>query len=274
MSEIDTYGNTQAGSVNAPSGVLQRGLAILDFLRAANRPSSLVEIAEGIALDTSTVLRALRVLVDGGYALRIDPAKTYIVGPNLIMPLGFQHPLVSLRLDCHGYLVDLMAETSMTAALIVLAGHHRITLDIVVGKDRITRTDSAKVATPIHASMSGKLLLMATPRESWSRLSGEEPFERFTDSTITTLAELETDIRKGEARGYLSSTDETALHLFGMTVPLRSRQDRIIAGINLFCHSRRVSNEKKREAAAALLRTGQMIELTSAALPALGSYLS
>ncbi|MEQ9815470.1 MAG: IclR family transcriptional regulator C-terminal domain-containing protein [Azospirillaceae bacterium] len=274
MNDIDGALATTSQGTEAPTGVLQRGLLVLDFLRNASRPLPLGEIADGIGLDTSTVLRALKVLVESGYALRIDPAKTYIVGPNLVMPFGFQHPLIALRLDCHGYLVDLMAETSMTATLFVLIGRHRITLDLVLGRDRITRTYGAEVASPIHTSTSGKLLLMATPREQWSELLGDEPYRRFTDTTITDRASLEVDIRKSIERGYMRSGDETAHGLFGITAPLRGPQDRIIAGINLYCHSRWVTEEKERQAADALLRACHMVELTSAALPALTSYLS
>jgi DNA-binding IclR family transcriptional regulator len=253
-----------------PVGASQRSLAILNALRYAKQPMALPALADATGLDPSTVHRALKTLVEFGYAVRL-PTKTYMIGPSMLTPVGFDHPLIGLRHESHAHLVDLASETQMTATLLIILGEQRVALDIVLGRDRITPYFSPKVSSPVHSTASGRLLLLSAPQQRWSALLGPEPYERFTENTTITFNDLTARLEAGRSDGFQWTRDETVVGVTGLGAPLRTEGNRIIGGLSLYGNSRWVDEKPLRDAGARLAQAARMLNQTSASLRALST---
>ncbi|WP_244216164.1 IclR family transcriptional regulator [Pseudomonas reidholzensis] len=164
------------------SGSLARGLAVLQSVVAAMRPVTLSEVSENVGLPTSTCHRLLLALVDSGHVFKMD-ASRYCPSPRSLAPLPLDHPLNMLRRDAGPLLMNLQHEHGASALLILFIGTSRLIVDFVPGGGHLAPYFNTLVESPLHASVSGKLLLGALPVEQREALLGDKPLERCTRFT-------------------------------------------------------------------------------------------
>jgi DNA-binding IclR family transcriptional regulator len=115
------------GAVRPPSGVLERGLSILECFTEDRLRLHLRELAELTGLDKATLLRLLGVLVRGRLVHRFDNGS-YAPGPALLhMGMLYRRTFdVGSRLQ--PALLEVMRQTGETVAFYVLDGDERVCL--------------------------------------------------------------------------------------------------------------------------------------------------
>jgi DNA-binding IclR family transcriptional regulator len=112
----------------APSQTLDRGLACLDFVAAADHPVSVEATAEALGLHRSIVYRLLRTL-EGRRLIERDADGDYLVGPYLaVLSRSVRR---SLRAAAAPVLANLAEDLQMTAFLVVADGDEAVTIDSV-----------------------------------------------------------------------------------------------------------------------------------------------
>jgi len=250
----------------ATVGSLERGLQVLEAVRSSLTPLSLGQIAEAVGLDASTTLRCLKILRRRGYVFRLEPSKSYTVGRAVLAPAGQTEIFFDLRRDVHPHLVQMMAETQLTATLLLIFGTSRVGLEVVQGKDRLIPYNSAEIAGPLHSTVSGKLWLLAQPRAAAEAALAGKALARYTEHTCTDPEVVLAQIAAAEARGFVETRDETLRGVFGLGAPLRARNGRILAGICLYGNSHGVSPAAGETAAARLVETAAFVSETAGSL--------
>ncbi|HVB81518.1 MAG TPA: IclR family transcriptional regulator C-terminal domain-containing protein [Candidatus Binataceae bacterium] len=190
------------------SGPLSRAFRIMDTMVDATRPLSSAEVAQRCGFDPSTTHRLLQGLAAERYLLRDERTKRYSASPKLLFPLPLYHPWSVVRRDVEPTLISLRDEFGFTTGLVVFCLGERILLELALGRDALSPDYHTWLSSPIHASGSGKMLLMASAPEERRRLLGPEPYRKFTEHTLTSAYALDRDLAESAARGYVLACDD------------------------------------------------------------------
>ncbi|MGE0611601.1 MAG: IclR family transcriptional regulator [Hyphomicrobiales bacterium] len=190
------------------TGALARGLRILNVIRNIGRPVSSSEISQEAGLDASTTHRLLQVLDEHGYVLRDDNAKRYFASPKLLFPLSIYSPLNELRREAARAADRFRDESGHTTGFVLYCMKERILIEISSGANSLSPAYDTWLDSPLHASASGKILLLSlSPGERKARM-GEGPYDSYTPFTITDPKALEADLEQAQKNGYVVAADD------------------------------------------------------------------
>ncbi len=159
------------------TGSLLRGIRIIETLADAPSPLLLVELAERVHLDSSTVYRLVQSLAQEGFVVRLS-SKRYVAGPRTLRLLGTYHPVNRFCRDVELVLQQLRDQVGETIMLVLFAGIERVIVKIVQGRESLSQSYETWLRTPLHGSASGKLLLMQTPLPRLRELLGAAALSR------------------------------------------------------------------------------------------------
>lgn len=250
----------------APLKHLERAFAVLEALLRTPRPMRLTELTPVAELDASGTLRLLKMMADLGYVVRHEATKTYAIGAKAAFPLGLFHPFQELRRDATELLLEIQRETAVTSALQVFLGGERIILELRHGSSRLTPFWDTTIRSALHASATGKLLLLAMPVAARRERLGPGPFERFTEHTIVLAPELDADLRRAEKRGWSSAIEEAYVGMSSVAAPLRASDGLPIGAVVATGMARQLDGDRLKRAAQAVKRAADMLTAMSPAV--------
>lgn len=252
---------------------LERAFQAIDALVNTLQPMKLTALAEVTELDASGTLRLLKTLIDLGYVRRDDARKSYLPTAKALFPLGLSHPLQELRRDAAELLFTIQRDTSATSALQVFLGGRRVVLEQRHGASRLSPFWHPTVTSPYHSSASGKLLLSTLTTAERAAALGLGPFERFTPQTLTTLAEVEADIRDSLARGFFAVREEALPGMCSIAASLRVPNGEIIGCMIAYGTTAQMPPATLTEHGLLLKRAADMLSTMSPAIRALEHLL-
>jgi DNA-binding IclR family transcriptional regulator len=256
----------------ADSGLLSRGLMLLDTLVKQERPLTTSELAEMIGLNSSTTHRLLHNLLQIKYVSR-DAAKRYLPTARALLPLGLYHPLNALRRLASEELRDLQHAFRLTTALQIFVGHQRVILEVILGTGSFSPYYETEVTTPIHASSSGKLLLFNLSEEERDQLLGQEPYRGYASATLLTRAELNRDLALIGERGYAVTMNEMLQGLAGVAAPIWLNRERAIGAIVVSGPTRAFEAPMLENIASAAQRSAELFSHASPEIRAVARSL-
>jgi IclR family acetate operon transcriptional repressor len=268
-----TAASIESPEKDPPGGALARGLAVLDVVLEAAQPLTLAEISKRARLDLSTTMRLLRTLEESRYVLRVDDAKRYVPSPRAMLPLPVLHPLKQFRREVFPVLLDLSVALKGTVVLVAYLETERMVVEIAQSAGSLAPYYRTWLDGPVHASGSGKALLMTLPREARETLLGLGPYQRVTEFSITDPAKLHEDLEAANARGYAVARDEHVLGLTAIAANIPTWQ-----GINVGClvmtgHTRDCNEANIDSIGAQLRRAAGLIRHQAPSISGLSNYL-
>ncbi|AET92862.1 transcriptional regulator, IclR family [Burkholderia sp. YI23] len=225
-----------------PVGTLARGLSILDVLVGAPHPLGLAEVAGAVGLEQSTTLRLLRALEESRYIVRSTESKKYSLSPKALRPLPLLHPLEQLRREIAAPLRELAWRIDKTVLLALYLGSERMVIDIAQGANTIHAYYDTWLTGPLHGTAAGKAYLMALDAPHRRALLGDEPFPRFTPSTLTDYAALEADMALSQTRGYVVAREESRIGIGALAANVKSWKGDAVGCVVATGHSRDFSD--------------------------------
>ena len=136
----------------------------------------------------------------------------------------------------------LSLQTGETAALAVWR-QGALTYVEEAGPPAIVSATWLGQTVPLHATSTGKVLLafgdgQAVPRRARRGL------ERFTETTITTLAALDEQLAQVRLRGYATCRGEYEASAWGVSAPVVDRSGRLVAVLSIWGPGSRVTEER------------------------------
>lgn len=213
--------DSKPASANYHANALARGLALLEMLAAASEPLTLGDFSGATALPKSTLVRLLAVLSEMEYVVRIDERPSYRLGHKVHRLASSYVSTLDLTVVAREHLKPVAEGTGQTANLGVLDGDQVLHI-CVAEPDRPLRFTTALGARDhTYCTGLGKVLLADLTDEQVARTVPAEPFEAFTEHTITSIEELRRDLRKTARRGYALDDGERSSGLRCVAVPLR-----------------------------------------------------
>ncbi|MEV2275293.1 IclR family transcriptional regulator C-terminal domain-containing protein [Nocardiopsis sp. NPDC049922] len=224
---------------------LARGLEVLTCLRVTGG-RTLTEVAQATGLARATARRSLSALTQLGYVTTVDDRRFTLL-PR-VLELGYA-PLSRLTFEriATPHLADLVRRVHDSASVSVLDGDDiryvaRVATTRVMGVDLGVGT-----RLPAHPTSMGRVLLAGRPPEELAaRLTRAVP-ERLTEHTRTSPEELAAVVDEARRSGYALVDQELEEGLCSIAVPVRDRDGRVVAAVNVAAHAAQRGSDSLRE---------------------------
>ncbi len=248
-------------------GVVDRALTVLELVRDAGRPLSLLEVSHQLGITKSSAFRLLRTLERRRYVERADGDGRYSLGSN---SLTFAHatithrPLSEVALPHMRRLLDRFGET---INLGVLRDGEVLYLEMLESPHSFRMAAKLGSHSPVHSSALGKAMAGYLPDEDVDEIIRKRGLRALTSRTITSPAAWKRELARMRARGYSEDNGETEPDASCIGAPLFGAGGRVVGAISLSGPASRVRALKSRAVPA-------LVEACSAISRALGHSVS
>lgn len=223
------------------SATLNKGLDILELL-GERGDLRIQQIGEVLGLSRATAFRLVAALEERGYVEHDVQARTYRLALK-VTELGAASQASSLSNFASGAMAELRASTGETINLGVIRRDRIIYEDIVDGTYSLRLSARVGDSAPPHATAMGKAILAVISPERRERLLPLEPYEAFTQFTITTYQKLELDLGRSMRRGYAIDDQETELGARCVATPIVAGSGRPLGALSISAITARVSRD-------------------------------
>ncbi len=212
-------------------GAAERSLRALAAVAARDRPVTLAELAEELALPKPSVHRLCARLARLGMLVRDVDARRWSAGPALrrLALDTLQHgTLGGLR---HRVLAELVAAVGQTCNFTTLDRAEVLYLDRVEAPQPWRLTVEIGARVPLHCTASGKLFLASMDAARRERMLGSLALERMTAHTLVTPAALRTACERIRAQGHAVEREEFVAGLAAVAVPVADAAGNVRAAL-------------------------------------------
>ena len=227
---------------------------------AEDRNANVSSLARAAGLPRATALRMIQTLEQEGFLLRIPGDDRVLLGPELLRLARNTDEQLLLREVARPIAGDLVAALRETVTLSVVAPDAGLDLVAQVDAPAQLRPQSwVGQRFPLHASASGKVLLVTYDEERLERFL-DEPLARFTPATITTAEALRAELGRVREQGYAVVRDEEEEGLSGIATGIHGPADELVGVLTLAGPTQRLDRQRGRHAVDHLLRAAAQIE--------------
>jgi DNA-binding IclR family transcriptional regulator len=181
---------------------LERGLALLEQVVAADGHATAKSLAENLGLTKSTCYQILKTLELTGYIAHV-PGGSYAVGPGVAAMLRHLRNALVPEPRVINALHALRDETGDTAYACALRGSGIVLQAVAEGHGAlVVRMLRPGMRDNVHARASCRAILSQLPEAERRRILPARRLPKVTEYTITTRSELRTVLSEARARGY------------------------------------------------------------------------
>ena len=195
--------------------VLERALAILNYVAQSNERAGITDIAEATRLPKATVHRILQTLV-ARKAMLQDESGAYMIGPTVLNWSDGFRTRTALPNLAQSVLRDLWKETSETVHLTVYDGDQAYYVDKLASPHPVGMRSRIGASLCLSATAAGRAILAALPEEDLRRYLGSATLEVKTKNTVCTEKRASKpyprDKREGLCRGKRGKRDRHSLY--------------------------------------------------------------
>jgi IclR family pca regulon transcriptional regulator len=221
---------------------LGRGLSIMKIFSAENPRLTLSEVAELTGYTRATARRFLLTLESLGY---VGSTERHFYLKSQVLTLGYAYlSSFSLGSIAQMHLEELSADLRESCSASVLEGENVIYVCRVTA-NRI-RTINLAVGTqlPAYCTSMGRVLLASMKPAEIDSYFANAKLEKLTSKTVVDEAKLRTIVDEVRKNGYSIVSDELEEGLESVSVPIHSRDGKVLAAANISAHATRVSFDK------------------------------
>src|SRR5450755_3916748 len=219
-------GTASSGAVSAGNvlGSLDRGLAVLEFI-ARRGEARLAELAKEMGTSRTTMFRVLETLQARGFAEHDAASHTYRLGPGARL-LAAQATRSLIMQLAEPVMAKLRNETGETINLIGVQGGRLVYEAVLEGGYALRSLPSLGQTVAAHCSALGKAVLAESTAAQRAVLLGPEPYQRFTQNTITARSELDGALETIRRCGYAIDEEEIETGLTCVAAAIRGMDGR------------------------------------------------
>jgi IclR family pca regulon transcriptional regulator len=218
---------------------LARGLKVIETFEGHTEGQSVADVARQTGLSRAAVRRLLMTLESLGYAEctgRVYRLRTRV------LKLGFSYlSSTSLPAIAQPILEQVTEAVHESSSLSVLDGDQIVYLARAAAKRVMSVGLSVGSRLPAYCTSMGRVLLAALPEAELAAYLDRVEMEALTPKTVTDKAMVADIIERVRANGFALSDEELELGLRSIAVPVRTRQNRVVAAMNIGVHAARVS---------------------------------
>ena len=212
---------------------LAQGLAALSLFSRNRIRLTAPEIAQELSLPRTTVFRMLHTLEAIGFVRREEDERHFRLGPAMLGS-GFAY-LASLDFVevAQPILQKLRERTGLSVHMAIRDGQDIVYVSRFAAHTTVRSSVTIGTRFPAHATIMGRMLLMDMSESERCDLFPNEPFEKFSDRTPQTHAELAALLKEDRGRGYASTQSFFERGVSTVAAPVRDASGAIVAAINV-----------------------------------------
>ncbi len=237
---------------------LQRGLRMLQLLGQTSRGLPASEIAKRSGLPVSTVHRFLVNLESGNFLMR-DNAGNYHLGIACVFLGQAAREQLDVRTVSLPHLEVLNQRTRETVHLTVRHGLSAVYIEKIDSPQPLRIYSRIGASVPLYCSAVGKVLLAYMNETERDRLVSQLDLQRFTENTVGSVQELQTELAKVRKNGYACDLEEHEPHVRCVAAPVWDHSGAVNASLSVTGPAVRMSTARLREIAPLVRRAGMEI---------------
>jgi IclR family pca regulon transcriptional regulator len=214
---------------------LARGLRVLEAFNRERNQMTLADAAKAVALPRASVRRTLMTLVTLGYAetdgrlFRLTPRVLTLA--NAYLSSNAISDIVQPALE------RLSADVKEACSCAVLDGDDVVMIAHASPNRLVAVSAQIGLRLPAYASSLGRVMLSAMEDAALDGFLARIKPARLTPSTLTDKSEIRKAVVKVRKDGFSLVDQGVELGFRSISVPLRRRDGRIIAALNIGVHS-------------------------------------
>ncbi|MEO5843583.1 MAG: IclR family transcriptional regulator [Caldimonas sp.] len=196
-------------------------LDLIEFFAEHKRPAALAEIARHFDWPRSSTFNLLGTLASRGYLYEPRARGGYYPSPlwlSLLQRIDRAEPIPD---QFRALLRALVERTGETAVLAATSGTFAVFIDAVESPNAIRYTAAAGKLIPLHVTATGRALLSLLSPADRAGILRRATFERYTPTTLMSVAAVEKEIQRSRQRGWFEGAAEYTVDLGGVALPLQ-----------------------------------------------------
>lgn len=224
---------------------LGKAFLIMEAMASAHSPMRLQDISLAVGINTSTVLRFLKTLMDLEYVRQNPQTFQYYLTLKLVR-LGEDVKVnFKFRDVVRPYLERMAADWAESTFLAVEQDSNLVYIDAVDGPDHMLRTlQRIGHIAPLNSTAVGKCILSGCDETHIDALIASRGLVAPTHRTISTKPALMAELARVRSEGCAIDDEECELGVRCVAAPLRDYSGRIVAAISTSGPVHRMSLEK------------------------------
>ena len=223
-----------SGKGNLSNQSTENAFAIFEYLIRQPEPLKLLEIAERMHMNASTVSRYLTALQTCGYVEQNPKTYCYSATTKICELANLYMDRFSISQVSHPFVQDVSDYFGETACFSIERNSLVFYIDIVVSSSRtLMNMQRIGSSAPLHSTAAGKLFLTNYSEAQLESFLDKNPLARFTDKTITSREELLAELDRIRKNGYSIDNEENEDGIKCIAYPIRNRNGKIISCISV-----------------------------------------
>jgi DNA-binding IclR family transcriptional regulator len=216
-------------------------LELLEYFARRKRPATLSELADDLSWPRSSAFNIIGTLIEKGYLYEPRARGGYYPSPRWLVLSQAVADAEPLPEAAYALVAEVAEETGETTAIGAPAGTSTIFIHVVESKAPIRYFAQVGHKLPIHATSTGRAILSQYSREERYALYRKIKFVKHARNTLTSIDEVEAEIRRSQQRGWFQSVSDYSQDLCGVALPVPIQQRRlamVVAGPEFRCLNR------------------------------------
>lgn len=214
---------------------LRRALAVVEQVRATpleHGGASLTELAAGVGVNKSTVLRLSVPLVEYGLLARDPRSGRFRLGAAALLLWQSYLDHLELRSVASDHLRSLMRDTGHTCHLVLLDGHDVVYIDKVENTATVRMASRIGARMPAYRTAVGRAILAYSPDDLVADVVAAG-LPAVTSRTVTDPDVLARELRRVRERGYAIDDRENEPEVRCVAAPVFDHNRDPVAAISV-----------------------------------------
>jgi IclR family transcriptional regulator, KDG regulon repressor len=247
---------------------VERALDILTCFSIEKPALTLTQIAEQVGMHKSTIHRLLATLEAKRFVTRDKATGIYQLGFRFLELASIMLQDLDINRWAQPYLHHLANLSGETVDLAILDHDHVVYLQVVESPQRVKIAAAVGEQLPVYCTATGKAFLAFLPESQVEEILNNK-MAKYTERTLTSLADLFSDLRTTHERGFAISEEEYEKDINAVAAPILDAKGCPMAVIAIVGPSFRLSYECMMMLGQAILETTSAIarEVGLATLP-------
>lgn len=227
----DMSGDEQTEKSGSAVKSVDRALQILEMIGRSGT-AGVSELALELGVHKSTVSRLIASMEARGFVEQVSDRGKYRIGFTVVRLAGAAETPFDLGRQGQDICDMLALEVGETANLAVLDTDTGQAVNVVEAQSpsSVALRSWVGQSSPAHATSSGKALLADLPPKELTAVLGSR-LQRYTDTTITSMAELRADLAEVNRRGWALADEEYEVGLVAVGAPVRDYTGAVVAAL-------------------------------------------
>lgn len=216
-------------------------LEIIEYFAKRKRPATLSEMADDLGWPRSSTFNLIGTLIDKGYLYEPRTRGGYYPTPRWLVQSQAVSDAEPLPEAAYALVAEVAQETGETTAIVAPAGTSVVFIHVVESAASIRYFAQVGHKLPLHASAAGRAILSQYSHEERLAVYRKVKFIKYARNTLTSIDEVEAEMRRSLQRGWFQSISGYSPDLCGVALPLPigpRRLSMVVAGPEFRCISR------------------------------------